>query len=145
MPKPKKIVQRSLDGDTINVYESQTHAATTTGVSCYYIRRSILSGGITPEGGFLWSYLESDSQRATTHKEYDGVGVSQYTMDGEFVKTFPSASAAAREIGCNSGRILDAARNKKKSVHGFLWRRYMVKHLSNEDLAISQQYAAQRQ
>lgn len=50
--------------------------------------------------------------------------VSQYTMDGKFVKTFYAASHAAKELRIGSGWIIACCRGTKgaKSAGGYKWK-----------------------
>ena len=50
--------------------------------------------------------------------------VSQYTMDGKFIKTFYAASHAARELGVDSSWIIACCRGTKgaKSAGGFIFK-----------------------
>ena len=46
--------------------------------------------------------------------------VSQFTLDGEFIKVYPSASEASRQTGiCNIGKCCNG---KQKTAGGFIWR-----------------------
>lgn len=48
--------------------------------------------------------------------------VYQFTLSGELIKEWKSASDAARELHINPGRISDCCLGKTKYSHGFLWR-----------------------
>lgn len=48
--------------------------------------------------------------------------VSQYSMDGEFIKEFHSRAEASRQTGINSTGISACARGKQAHAGGFLWR-----------------------
>lgn len=49
--------------------------------------------------------------------------IAQYTLDGEFVKTFPSATEASRE-GFTKSHILDCAKGLSRYSHsqGYVWK-----------------------
>jgi hypothetical protein len=55
---------------------------------------------------------------ATTSKE-----ISQYTLEGERINTFPNTSAAQREFGIHSG-VLNTVANGRKAMTavGYIWR-----------------------
>lgn len=48
--------------------------------------------------------------------------ICQYTLDGEFVREWKSATEAARALGCCYVGIGNCCRGTKKTCHGFLWR-----------------------
>ncbi len=49
--------------------------------------------------------------------------VLQYTIEGEFVKEWPSATAASHGLGMNiNGGIGEVCKGKKKTAGGYLWR-----------------------
>lgn len=48
--------------------------------------------------------------------------VSQYTIDGDYVATYRSASEAERDIGICHAAISAACRGKQKAAGGFVWR-----------------------
>lgn len=48
--------------------------------------------------------------------------VLQYTMDGEFVKEWPSTMQAEREGGFNNRLISACCRGKRKTHKGFIWK-----------------------
>ena len=48
--------------------------------------------------------------------------VDQYTLDGEYIKTFESAGSAEMETGIHRDKIKDAARGKQKTAGGFCWK-----------------------
>lgn len=55
--------------------------------------------------------------------------VNQYDLDGNFIQSFPSAKAAAEELGKvtptskgATSHISDVCRGKRKTAYGFIWR-----------------------
>ena len=46
--------------------------------------------------------------------------VIQYTLDGKFVKEWPSTKEAARN-GFNQGNIISCCKGRYKTAHGFIW------------------------
>lgn len=47
--------------------------------------------------------------------------VNQYSLDGDFIKTWESTIDAARELGINQGNISNAARGRAQTAGGFRW------------------------
>ena len=48
--------------------------------------------------------------------------VGQYTLDGELVKIWPSATEVQRQTGFAQGNIWQAANGKSKQAYGFRWK-----------------------
>ena len=48
--------------------------------------------------------------------------ISQFTLDGEFIKTYPSAGEAERQIGIDRNNINNCCRGKRKTAGGFIWK-----------------------
>lgn len=48
--------------------------------------------------------------------------ILQYTLDGEFLKEYPSAMEVERQIGFRQGCISRVCRGERKSTGGFIWR-----------------------
>ena len=48
--------------------------------------------------------------------------VLQFTLDGIFVKEYPSAHQVERELGFYQGNIVNCCNGKRKTAHGFKWK-----------------------
>ena len=48
--------------------------------------------------------------------------ILQYDLDGNFIKEYPSTSAASREIGLNTINILSVLKNKWKQTKGYTFK-----------------------
>lgn len=55
------------------------------------------------------------------NKNSRGKSVSQFTKDGTFIKTFPSVSTAAAELGCCVAAISNCCLGRTKTSKGFRW------------------------
>ena len=58
-----------------------------------------------------------------------GKVVNQYSLNGEYIKSFPSAKAAADSLGKTTttskgatSHITDVCRGKRKTAYGFIWK-----------------------
>lgn len=58
-----------------------------------------------------------------------GKVVNQYSLDGEYIQSFPSAKAAADALGKTTStskgatsHITDVCRGKRKTAYGFIWK-----------------------
>lgn len=54
--------------------------------------------------------------------ERKGKPVSQFTLEGEFIKTYPSAMEVERQIGIAQSNIGACCRGKYKTAGGFIWK-----------------------
>jgi hypothetical protein len=54
----------------------------------------------------------------------NGTPINQYTIDGELVRQFNSASEAGRYLGISKSKILDSCKQirKKPTYKGYVWR-----------------------
>lgn len=104
--------------------------------SSYNVRYSL---DLHKERGAIWAkhLLDSDgnslspfSVKGVPHKRHESV--SQFSMDGSFIKTHDNASAAGHELGIDSNHILEACRinankellakrTRKATSGGFIW------------------------
>ena len=66
-----------------------------------------------------------------------GIPVDQYSLDGKYIRSYCSASDAARQTGADEAHILACCRGKKsrKTVKGYLWK---LSKERNDDLLASQ-------
>ena len=48
--------------------------------------------------------------------------IFQYTKDGKFVARYDSAADAARVLGVNNTHISEAAKGKRKTSNGYIWK-----------------------
>jgi hypothetical protein len=90
-------------------YPSMIAAANSEGVSITTIRRELDSGG-------RWHYASD--------KKAGRIPVEQYTMGGEYIRTFPSMSAAARSVNVTVDTLRQAAMHNRwtYSAGGYIWR-----------------------
>lgn len=75
-----------------------------------------------------------DKPKSKTHKESIKMGkkgipnpklqkpISQYNLNGEFIKSWGSAKEASRELGIHYGGINNNLRKISKSSGGFIWK-----------------------
>ena len=75
-------------------------------------KMSIASRRALAREGFIQKKIDA------SHKKR----VSQYTLDGEFVKTYSSFHEIERELGVKCYNIHSCCNRKQKTAYGFLWR-----------------------
>lgn len=59
---------------------------------------------------------KSEAHRAKLSKK-----ILQFTKSGEFIKEWPSASEASRQLKINRGSICSCCNGKRKSAGGYVW------------------------
>ena len=70
------------------------------------------------------NYGMSKAKLSASHKNHPGLSnpVNQYTMDGIFVQSWPSAKEAQRQTGIYAVNIASCCKGIYKQSHGFIWR-----------------------
>lgn len=48
--------------------------------------------------------------------------ISQYDLNGNFIKEYPSTQEAARQTGFSNGNICNCANGKRHTCNGYLWK-----------------------
>jgi hypothetical protein len=70
------------------------------------------------QGGIPWNKGKKNQQFCYKHNKI----VSQYTLDGLFIKTWDCIKAAAIELNIHRGSIENCSLGKSKSSGGFIWK-----------------------
>lgn len=65
--------------------------------------------------------------KAKTNNKKVSKPVEQYTLDGVFVKEYPSAKEAQRQTGISNSNIIQCCQSKRKYAGGFIWKYQRVK------------------
>ena len=130
----KAVLQYSLKGDLIKKWKSARVVWRTLGFSNTFIsscaRRKIFSAY-----GYIWRFqgategIEVITQgvkklvkERVIRGHSNGKPILQYSLDGNFIKKWRSASDAQRELKLNSTSISNCAQKKVHTAHGFVWR-----------------------
>jgi len=112
------IYQFDKKGQLINTWSTAKKASDATGVSRLSIS-CCLHEKQKSAGGFLWSNsMTSKSYSKSAHLR----SVTQYTLDGKKIQTFPSIAEASRKTGVEIMSISDCCRGIHKRSNSFLWR-----------------------
>jgi|GEM_PF-546549 len=133
--KAKPVVQYSIEGKFLQEYPSLFEAMRISGVSNNAIVRC-LQGKMPLAGGYQWrlksQVLEEKKGKRKTKKirnieplkevppKYPVRPVCQFTLEGKFIKEYPSLREAERKTGIPS--IHGAVREEYKTAGGFQWR-----------------------
>ena len=138
-------IQKRWEGEGRNYFRSSPYFA--EAIKKYgwnNIKHEILHSNITKkEAEELEKKYIKDFETQNTEKGYNIspggtggnnkpiTGVKMYSMDGEYIKSFNSASDAAREVGSDRTNITACCKKRQKSCKGYRWT------YDNEDLDLS--------
>lgn len=114
------IYQFSLDGKLIAHFSSKKEAARQTGVDENSIRKAI-TGERASAGGYRWS----DIPQLKNMKQIGGIAkhVDQYSLDGEYIKSYSSYAEAGRAMGSKDGSLIRRVCNHDyKTAYGYRWK-----------------------
>lgn len=67
-------------------------------------------------------YLPDPRRKSAGPGHYRARPILQLDRDGNFVREWPTAAAAAAELGLSASRLCDAARGRQPAAGGYLWR-----------------------
>lgn len=123
----KKVIQYTIDGEFINSFMSASEAGRQLNMNRASISRCAIGGQLT-YNNFIWQYENDDNVEEVVelirNKSKSGKNkktISQYTLDGKFIKTYESASAAGRAFGKAHTGIANAAR-RGATAYGYRWK-----------------------
>ena len=86
------------------------------------------------EGGSNGSPLEETKKKiGKSLKGKNKKSVTQYSLSGEFIRTFDNITEVEFEMGISHGHISDCCNGKRKTIGGFIWR-YTDQELTEEHL-----------
>lgn len=118
-PTSRSILQLSMNGDVLKEWGSISEAARAVKIDQSCIGFACKKG--TKSAGFLWKY-NSEAKYKVGNRNYSyKKQVLQFDLNGNFIKEWSSAMAAAKHIGCESTHIARASRGKSKTSFGFVW------------------------
>lgn len=123
-----RIGQYDLEGNLINTYSSTVEAAKAVGAHKNNIRKVTSNRGLTC-GGFIWSKTIKKKIQVNPKIKSSRI-VSQYDLDGKWIKTYKNAMEASSITGVEEGSIYNVVNNNALTAGGFLWRK-------GEDLRIN--------
>ena len=119
----KAVYQYSLDGKFIKEWDSCSSAEKALGITLGNII-SACCGRIKTAGGFQWRYKASMKNTNSLPKYNSRIKrVSQYTLEGKFIKTWDNSRKAALSLGLRDGNpILLCCKGLGKSCKGYIWK-----------------------
>ena len=110
----------TLDGVLHKEFSSIKDAEGDTGVNHSHIC-STCNGQRQSAGGYLWSYSKTPPTYVSRQKDHKNIAVVQLTADGVIVREYPSATAAANELGLQQSLISACCNGRRKSTGGYRW------------------------
>lgn len=116
----RPVYQYDLDGYFVKEYPSLTSAEKILG--CSTIGAAVL-GTTRTSCGYQWRSYKTD-KIAPYHSNRCGSPktVAQFSMDGTYIRSYPSAADAARAVGKGVSNLCSVCRGKQKSCGGYLWK-----------------------
>lgn len=118
----KEVIQYSMDGKRLHVYNSISEAAKSCGIQASNISLA-LNKPERSAGNYVWR-TKGNIYRgalAKTPRANQAKSVTQYDMKGRKIRTYESARQAQKITGISSGTISFVARGKLKSTGGYIW------------------------
>lgn len=126
-----KVDKYTTDGVFIATYDSFQDALRAMGKDIDQgcnLKKGCL--GISPiVFGFVWRFHGEPFDKYPVYKNRGGSDkpVDQYTLDGIFVNTYPSAAEGGRVVGLTNGaQVTQVCKGNRYSAGGYLWRYHDV-------------------
>ena len=119
--KKTAVSQYTLDGTFIISFDSQVEAEEFTGI----LRSGICEcckGNDKSAGGFMWRYKDDEKDILPIKYDWNTIDISQYSLNGKYIKSFISIIEAERITGICSSNICNCCKDNKKSAGGFMWK-----------------------
>lgn len=122
-----KVDQYSIDGTFIKTHISIQDALRDIGVKENQVSNiKKCCDGISPiRFGYVWRYTGDPFSLYPVYIKKGGSSkpVSQYTLDGSFIKSYPSAKEAATAVGIKkSSQITYVCKGYGKTAKGYIWK-----------------------
>lgn len=123
----KRVVQYSLSGELIRIFDSIIQAERELGISHSHIS-SCCNDEKKTIGGFIWRYYGEELTQE--HIEWCNtiIGrkkcIAQYSLSGEFIRAFESMVEAELQTGINRNNISACCREERNKAGGFIWKYY---------------------
>lgn len=116
----KTVYQYSAeDGHFIQEWESGAAAAKECGQPAS-ILENCLQGKVCTQYGYCWSYIKMDKfpihERLISSKPKV---VKQYDLKNNFIKEYPSVTAASQALRCTQAQIRQCCRHELRSINGY--------------------------
>ncbi len=117
----KKVYQYTLDGVFVRSYASAKEAALDIGKDYSHFCEAC-KGKTHTCGRFIWSYEYYDKLPPAKKNIGSSKAVEQYSLDGNFIALYTSATEAARKYKVDMSAISAVCNGKAKTSCGYIWR-----------------------
>ncbi len=125
----RPVAQYSLAGDFIKTWSSVGEIVKEMGLYVQAVYQCV-QGVSKTCGNYIWIYVSEPTfqeDRLPLDQEFRlktkrAKCVVQYRQDGTYLRTWPSAAAAARSVGLSASTLATAAKTGVGTVGGFRWK-----------------------
>lgn len=119
--KQFSVGQYDLNGNFVNSYVDTKEAGRAVGVHYQGIRKVINGRGLT-YGGFIWSN-QIKKKIKVNPKIINDPTISQYDLDGKWIRSFNNPYAASKITGIDNASITHAVNGNVLTAGKFLWQK----------------------
>lgn len=112
----KSVYQKTLNGEIIKKFNSQSEAERVTGIHQASIWRCC-NKKVKSAGGFLWDYVDSYNEPHENRMQR----VIQIDFDEHYIREWNCATDAEDALGIVRGKVTMCCQGKRKSTGGFKW------------------------
>jgi hypothetical protein len=125
----KKIIQYSLEGNRLHIFNSIKEASSQTGIPDSNLVR-VVKGDALTAGGYVWRYFPGRKKINTEYirqrKKMNIVRthrpVQQHSPKGRLLRTFKSISEAAKKNNIAASSISNCLAGRTKHTGGYIWK-----------------------
>lgn len=154
LQNPRSVLQYDKNGRFIKKYYSAGEAARQLGKTPGRILSACnKNGGLAYS--FYWVYEKDNIDIFTVIEKYENAEttrithiteaikkrcskkVNQYTLEGEYIMTFPSVAEAAKSLNITHGPIARVCREEGQISHGYRWKYTSDKYPEGKNLIIN--------
>ena len=129
LTRQKKIIQYSLEGKRLRIFDSIKKASLHTGIADSNIV-VVLKGHNLTAGGFVWRYYPGRKKINTEHIRkrkksklaQSWKAVQQFSPEGKLLRTFRSIAEASAKTGISSSGISNCLAGRVKRIFGYIFR-----------------------
>lgn len=124
-PYCNKVKQYDKYGNYLNTYVSIKEASIATGIKIGSITNSCKKYGLAlTHKKYRWTYFDDkiDMSRINDKVRGQPITVIQYSLNGNYIKTWESATDIERELGYNHSNISACCNGRMKTYKGYIWK-----------------------
>lgn len=131
------IIQLTLDDKFVAIYNSISEAATIFKINSSALT-TVCRGNTDTACGYKWRYEDEEKYQKAIEKTKErketkikkceartkklSKPVLQFSIDGTFIKEYPSIKQAVTETGLYAGNIVDCCKERQKTTHGYIFK-----------------------